>query len=1147
MKPHVISCGSRAASFPRALAAFVSTLVLACGWNVRSASDSVPRVAYPESIRPVPPAAEAAPGARPIRAEARVVRTGLTPAETAAPIDFSLPLRMRNFAELQARVARGDLIPREEMAEKYLPLAADYYQVAAWAVTRGFTVTAPDASHLTVFLRGPVSRLAEVFQTTFARVAADGSEFTSALTAPSVPMALAAAVLGVNGLQPHVRAHKQASAATMRPMSLTAPNAPPYLPAEFLRGYNASLTGLTGTGQTIAIVIDTYATSSDLTAFWTRCGVSQSLANVQVINVPGTPTPPDPAAVDPSSGVAYGVEAAIDAELTSSIAPSARIRIYTTGNLADSNLYRAYSQILQDLPTQPDLHQVNLSYGGREDAASADGRQADSQVFAALAAAGVTIVASSSDAGSNPDSNGRYDPAALLQPALPAADPSVTAVGATNLALNPGTGAWSAETAWSITTYGSGQTAGSGGGASRFFGRPSWQLGTGVPAGTMRLVPDVSVVGDPATGAYIVSNGSDSTTWGGTSISAPLWSGFCALLNQARATAGQQPLGLFGPRLYPLIGTASLHDITSGTNGRGNGAYFPGIGYDMVTGVGTPNMAALALALGASAFAPSITSQPSSQTTANGQNATFRVTVIGNPEPAYRWQRAAAGGGAWGDLTNAAPYGGVDTASLTVSSVTEAMSGDSFQCVITNSVGAATTLPAVLIVASPLAVTTLAGSPGANGSADGTGSAARFNRPADLAVDGTGNVFVTDTNNHTIRKITPAGVVTTLAGLAGTSGPTDGTGNAARFNNPQGIAVDGSGNLFVADTGNHTIRRVTSAGAVTTLAGTFNAPADVAVDQSGNLYVADAGDHTIRLITPAGDVSTLAGLAGAPGSADGAGGAARFSAPEGVAVDGAGNLYVADSANSTIRKIVLATRTVSTLAGLAGASGTSDGVGSSARFQFPSDLALDRTGNLLVADTDNHTIRKVSPTGATGTVAGQAGVNGSTDGSGSAARFYFPTGVAVDAAGNVYVADTNNNTIRSSIISVGPAITAQPQSQSVTVGATAQFSVTATGTPAPTYQWRLNNTAIAGATSPTLTLTGVQFTDGGTYTVTVANLAGTVTSIPATLTVNPTTTIPPSGGGGGGGAPSLWFCGALAVLAAVHRVFPRRPIQTRLD
>ena len=1107
------------------------------------------RVSFPESIREVSLTAAAAPTDRP---QPTIVRTVLSADETAAPTEVEVALKMRNSAELQARVTRGEIISRVEMAAKYFPLAADYDKTAAWLAAQGLTVTRDDTMRLSLFARGTVNQLRQAFQVEFVRVATQDGEYTSAISAPSLPAALAPSLVGVNGLQPHLRPHKMARALAAQKASLTTPNAPPYLPSEILRAYSANTTALTGEGQTIAIVIDTYPLASDLTTFWPRCGVSRSPnSSVQNVQVPGMPPPPDPTTLD-STGVPIGTEAVIDAELTSSIAPGAIIRIYATSDLDPRHLTLAYQQIYNDLPSQPGLHVVNLSYGIGESGTTYSQRQSDAQHFAALASGGVTVFASSGDGGSNPNLNGGgYNASATLQPAHPASDPNVTGVGASTLALDPSSGVESSETGWSLAQYTKGLAA-SGGGMSRYFSRPDWQTGTGVPGGTMRLVPDVAVVGDPNTGAYIVNVGLGSDdpgghTWGGTSISAPIWSGFGALLNQARSTAGLPPLGLLGPRIYPLIGTTSLRDITSGNNG----AYGATAGYDMVTGVGAPILPALALALAPPPSAPEVLTQPVSQTVIPGQNASYSVTVNGSPPPAYQWQMQTLGGTTWSNLSDNNTYSGTATATLTVNSVTAAMSGSLFQCVITNTVGTATTAPpAALIVTYPLLLATLAGQAGSSGSTDGAGTAARFNDPSDVVADNSGNVYVADTNNDTIRKITAGGGVTTLAGLAGTSGSTDGTGSNARFNLPAGLTVDGSGNIYVADTYNHTIRKVASTGAVTTLAGLagsdgstdgpgssarFSYPSDVTVDSAGNVYVADTNNSTIRKITPAGAVSTLAGLAGISGLSNGMGDAARFSSPEGIAVDGSGNLYVADTNNDMIRKIT-PDGTVTTLAGLAGTSGGGDGIGSVARFQYPSDLTVDSAGNLYVADTDNHTIRKITPAGLVGTVAGLAGSSGSSDGIGSTARLFYPTGVAVDGSGNVYVADTNNHTIRMGAPTAAPVIQTQPQSQTVTSGSSVRFSVTATGAPAPIFQWKKDSSAIPGATGSTYSLASALTSDAGSYTVVITNILGSVTSNQATLTVN-TPAPPPSGGGGGGGGGTIeaWFALVLVALGGARQ------------
>jgi hypothetical protein len=335
-------------------------------------------------------------------------------------------------------------------------------------------------------------------------------------------------------------------------------------------------------------------------------------------------------------------------------------------------------------------------------------------------------------------------------------------------------------------------------------------------------------------------------------------------------------------------------------------------------------------------------------------------------------------------------------------------------------------------------VSTFAGTAGENGSTDGTGAAARFQLPSGIATDSTGNVYVADVDNSTIRKITPAAVVTTLAGTATVIGSADGTGAQASFDNPSGVTTDSAGNVYVADAFNNIIRAITPGGVVTTLAGEagtggstdgagaaarFSFPSGVATDSVGNVYVADSGiwtgglgevnygNHVIRKITPSGVVTTLAGTAGMSGSADGTGAAARFNTPLGVATDSSGNVYVADTYNSTIRKITSA-GVVTTLAGTAGMTGSNDGTGAAARFNYPTGVTVDVTGNVYVADTRNDIIRQITPAGAVTTLAGMAGMNGSSDGTGAAARFDSPSGVAVDSAGNLYVADTNNSTIR---------------------------------------------------------------------------------------------------------------------------------------
>jgi sugar lactone lactonase YvrE len=323
-------------------------------------------------------------------------------------------------------------------------------------------------------------------------------------------------------------------------------------------------------------------------------------------------------------------------------------------------------------------------------------------------------------------------------------------------------------------------------------------------------------------------------------------------------------------------------------------------------------------------------------------------------------------------------------------------------------------------------VSTIAGTPGIAGRADGVGTAALFNAPQGIAVDAAGNVYVADTNNSTVRKIAPGGAVTTLAGVAGSTGSGDGNGGSARFNYPVGLAVDAAGVVYVADFGNSVIRKVTGNGDVTTFAGAaqqagnvdgaggaarFDHPMAVSVDAGGNVYVADTSSQTIRMISPSGGVSTRAGRPGFGGRSDGSGSGARFFYPAGLAATAGGTVYIADTGNHVLR-VMSPGGDVGTLAGSIGQTGSTDASGSAALFAYPDGIAVDGGGNVVVADRNNHVIRRITAGGAVSTLAGAAGIAGSADGPGAAARFNQPTGVAIDGSGNVYVADAGNSTIR---------------------------------------------------------------------------------------------------------------------------------------
>ncbi|MDB5008262.1 MAG: hypothetical protein JWP45_2655 [Mucilaginibacter sp.] len=312
---------------------------------------------------------------------------------------------------------------------------------------------------------------------------------------------------------------------------------------------------------------------------------------------------------------------------------------------------------------------------------------------------------------------------------------------------------------------------------------------------------------------------------------------------------------------------------------------------------------------------------------------------------------------------------------------------------------------------------------GSAGSTDGTGTGASISAPFGLTVDGTGNVYLADYNNNLIRKITPAGVVTTLAGIAQVHGSADGSALSATFALPAGVAVDNSGNLYVADSYSNLIREITPAGIVSTLAGSpgvtgssdgtganasFNSPIGIAVDNSGNIYVADQNNNMIRKITSGGVVTTLAGSV-THGSADGQGSAAGFYNPGGLTVDASGNIYVADVLNNMIRKIT-PSGLVTTVAGNTNA-GSNDGQGVSATFNNPNGITIDIAGTLYVADKKNNLIRKITANGTVSTLAGN-GIGGSADGVTKNATFSYPGSILSDGAGNIYVGDFSTFQIR---------------------------------------------------------------------------------------------------------------------------------------
>jgi len=418
-------------------------------------------------------------------------------------------------------------------------------------------------------------------------------------------------------------------------------------------------------------------------------------------------------------------------------------------------------------------------------------------------------------------------------------------------------------------------------------------------------------------------------------------------------------------------------------------------------------------------------------------------------------------------------------------------------------------LPALgLIVPSLPAQTftfsTIAG--GTEGSANGSNSNAQFYNPTSVAADSGGNIYVADQKNNLIRKITPSGmnwIVTTVAG--GVSGSLDGTNTSAQFFGPTGIAVDSATNLYVADQFNYTIRKITPSGTnwvVSTIAGQvgvsgaqngananaqFYNPTGVAVDNAGNIFVADEFNNAIRKITPSGTnwiVTTIAG--GSSGSADGMNTMAQFQGPSGVAVDANDRVFVADQFNNMIRLItpVATNWVVTTIAGQINA-GAENGLGTNAGFDTPTGVALDTNGNVYVADLYNNAIREMTPSGSNWLVSTIGGGSlGSNNGTGSNASFSLPFDVTVDVYGDVFVADSENNAIRLGLSSVGA-----PQTGSLEVTLTPSNAVTAG------VEWQLDGGPFqeSGVTLSDLT--------PGTHSVTFSTNAEYTTPDPQTIIV----------------------------------------------
>ena len=627
---------------------------------------------------------------------AQIVRQGLTARELAAPMSFSVTLRMRNLAELQARVAQGQIVPRDEMEAKYLPSAADYQALGAWLSGQGLTLEQADPNHTHLFVRGTVAQIQGALGMSFARVANENGEFTSAVTAPALPAEVSDAVLAFGGLQPHFQRHRHSRVlGDLLTVTSNQGKQTVVAPSDLRAAYQAPA-NLTGAGQTIAIIMAATVSSSDLTTFYTNVGSSQVASNVTTVTIGSGPSN--------SSQSTNGSEAALDVEWSSAMAPGANVRLYAITSLSDSGIEAAAARILSDIASGINITVVSMSFGGAEIGDSAGSLNALDQSFVQLAAAGVSCFASSDDGGSNPNvRSGTYSPNNALSASTPADDPNVMGVGGTTVQFNS-SGAYAGEVVWN--EIGSSNSAASGGGISQLFAKPSYQSDGGslLASQAARCVPDIAAMSTGSVNgsgvfALVVQNG-QGLLIGGTSLSSPVDAGLFALVNQARASVGAKPLGNPGASIYPLHASA-FNDVTSGNNGF----YSAGTGYDLCTGLGTLNVTALVSALAPSP--PTITSQPQSTSATVGGSFSLSVTATGSGTLAYQW------------FENGAALAG-QTSSTFFNGNAQTSDGGSYDVVVSNAAGSVTSSMATVTVS---AAVTAAAAPAGGGGGGGGGGA----------------------------------------------------------------------------------------------------------------------------------------------------------------------------------------------------------------------------------------------------------------------------------------------------------------------------------------------------------------------------------------------------------------------------------------